>query len=771
MSFATPVAAGALVPLPVTSSHQSGPTTPSIHDTTLECQNLIDLDIMDDEPQPPNKSAFHNQVSTSRDTKLKIVIPPDRTATITQPRSILDWPQEVVLGEHPVLGAQAAGNAKASSPGQAADSSDGQMPCAAVNTDPSSTVEPVTQDHLIDSDESLSVGQRSDTFNTPSSLGCPIDELAIIPPIDLATTELLEIDISHSQEQTLETDHVSFFEAAMSFLRREIEINELADPLAVPEAPDKVSTSQLIDSHKPQPEPEPETQDLIDDSIHETQNAVAESDGREFHSTMNQQCPRPADANEEDKVRARAEAKARHQNRQKDVWGFTIFQRVRGCSNVAQAILAPTFTPAPGEPELLSSKHGKGGTISSDRAKTVFHMLEPVLGTARSFPGRLTLEIQLGLLLLPPMQRTGSMDLAGLRNCFHPQTGLPAPNTFFNNHLGTSKGDINLVVGAEVNGHRIFYKKAFDDSHDFEFHCTLREGNVTDSFIVTIFGDDHIRTARKEHTLANISLNYPDSVWDAAIVLSGQSSYVKMRAGIEQDIQYMVENFRRHFTSFDIHVETTISPRSFEVKQIIMKEISKHRYLRQTEQGGKEDLYLRITEVHDLIISLSGSDKTIIEAHCPSIPKKDERNRYWWEASLISSAAEEGLESNWKLELGSQTGKWNTATLFGQGMAPASASTSNSPDSLIDAPGLWSLFGLAEIVVKNIDDVGSVSPSKNDTSDHLGGEEVSNALVLSERPPIGPSSSTTRPGSDENSRNIVSRTNSSRQKPDSERYW
>ncbi|CAI7571787.1 unnamed protein product [Penicillium pancosmium] len=537
----------------------------------------------------------------------------------------------------------------------------------------------------------------------------PIIPCIELPMFGLQGTVPTETVNTTTQEQAPDWEYGSNVEAAMQFLCREIQNNG------------SNSLSEISEALQPR--------DPTDDPIHEAQVALTESETRELHSIMNQKSARSADIDKENKIQARAESKARHTARKNDMWGLTTFQRARGHSNVAKAILEPTLEPGVGAKERSSSRHDTTKrSKSEDRAKTVFHMLEPVLGTAKAFPGRMTLEVQIGLILIPPTQPSGPMDLAELRKYFNPNTGLPPPKPFLYNRLAISKDDIDNLIGLRVAGRRIFDEEPYEESIDCEFHCVLPKGNTVESFLVTIFDDEPARTTGPNFSLGNIHLNFPDNNWDAAIVLTGQSPYVKLDAQVKDDILEMTKNFRKIFSGPDIQIETTVPPPPFEIKKILMKRVSKYRYLREGERDRKEDLYMRITVIQDLVISYSGLKKTDIRAYCPDESDKVDRPHRWSEVSLISSGTEDALESNWKLEVGSQTSKWNTATLFGQGTAPASSSAASAPDTLIDAPGLWSLFGLTETIVKNIDKIGSRSKEIPAASTE---EKISKSLILS----------------------------------------
>ncbi|KAJ5763028.1 hypothetical protein N7533_001709 [Penicillium manginii] len=484
----------------------------------------------------------------------------------------------------------------------------------------------------------------------------------------------------NAQEQARDQKQESNVQMAMDYLCRAIQINGSTSPPEIAETP--------------------EPRDSADDSPHEALAAVSELETRELHTAMNQRSAR-LDIDQESKNQARAESKARHLAKKNDMWGLVTFHH----SNVAKAKL---LEKGGGSSERSSSKHSTSKrSRSKDRTKTVFHMLEPVLTAARAFPGRIALEVQIGLMLVPPNQPSGIMDLNGLRRYFNPNTGLPPPKPFLSNRLAIDEGGIDQLIDLRVDGCRIFDEEPFEETIDCEFHCILPKVDTVESFLVTVFNDEPARTTGPNFPLGNIHLNFPDNIWDAAIVLTGQSPFVNLDEKTKEGILKMTKEFRKIFSGADIKIETTALPPPVQIKKILMKRVSKYRYLRAGDKEKKEDLYMRITENQDLVISYS-FDKTTIKAYCPSESDKVNRPHSWLEVSLISSGTEDALESNWKLEVGSQTSKWNTATLFGQGTAPpsSSASSSSSPD-LIDAPGLWSLFGLTEIVVKNIDEIGS----------------------------------------------------------------
>lgn len=593
---------------------------------------------------------------------------------------------------------------------------------SALGTDNIPAAEPEIEqniDAVVKSEDSPSQDLPLNSNDDISSFVYFVGENPIIPCMELPMLQCTVDDLAETLSSTVQEqtpNKKNSMHAAMTYLLREIGVSQ------------PNGQSQPLESSQPQEE--------LEDPVHETSTTVSEFETRQFHSTMNQKSPRPEELSQEKKSRGKKESKSK---KERDVWGLATFQRVKGHSNLAQSMLSPSsesglddlFGLSPSDHAKSNKKHK-----SKPHHKTVFHMLEPLLVTARGFPGRLALEIQLGILLLPPTTPLGPMKISGLRKYFHPSTGLPPVKPMFNNRLAICQQDIDNLIGLEVGGRHIFDKTPFEESMDFEFHCLLSTGDTTESIMITIFNDEITRTSREEFTLGTIDLNFPGSVWDAAIVLKGQSSYVKLSKKVEEDIRTMSKSFRKTFSGYDVHVETTL-PQPLEVKKIIKKQVTKHRYLRSgegelglglglglgVEQSKKEDLYLKITENQELLISFMNFDKTSLTARCHSEsgyesgyenPEQQPHPHRWYEASLISSATEDALETNWKLELGSKTTKWNTATLFGQGMAPSSSSVSSSPDSLIDAPGLWSLFGLAEIVVMNMDGVGLGLRSKSE---------------------------------------------------------
>lgn len=517
---------------------------------------------------------------------------------------------------------------------------------------------------------------------------------------------------------------------------------------------------------------QPETAQSVEQDLfvdcHESQASLSESEDREFHETMNQRSSRPAELNQENKSPSILEMKRRHEAKKNDVWGMSTFQRARGQKNIAKAILSTSDT-MPTDLSRHSSKSKAKRPKSKDRQKTVFHLLEPILNSARGFPDRLALEIQIGLVLIPPTQPVGPLNIADFRGYFHPATGLPPPKTVFNNRLDMSEKDIHNLVRLRADDRDIFDVKSFNDSLDFEFHCSLGRGDPKDSFIVTIFNDEHTRTSKSEVLLGNIHLNFPDHAWDAAIVLNGQPGHVKNPAQVEQGIRFMTRSFRKYLSDAGVRIEAIIPRPPFKIEKVIMKQISRYRYLREGNKDTKEDLYLKTTDIQELLVTISGHEDTVLKAASPLSSANLDQPQHWREVSLVSSATEEALESNWKLELGSQTHRWNTATLFGQGMAPVSSSAASSPDSLIDAPGLWSLFGLAEMVVKNMDEIGSRRKSK--TLD----VENSKALVLSRPSLSGPAPVSSR--ANPNRSVIPTMSNFKPQvrypggKGQSERYW
>ncbi|KAJ5085297.1 hypothetical protein N7532_010068 [Penicillium argentinense] len=443
--------------------------------------------------------------------------------------------------------------------------------------------------------------------------------------------------------------------------------------------------------------------------IHEKLAEVSESDTREFYSAMNLRAPNPGVLDEpRDLPKKNKEDRCRREAKKKDIWGTKSLKDVRG--HASKAILAASgLKPKPSSSKRSSEKASKKSSKSSDNTRTVFHMLEPALNAVRSFPGRLTFEAQLGMLFINGGQAQPAMDLVALRNYFQPQSGLPAPNTVFNNRLATYREDIDRVINLTVDGHRTFERESFSDTTFFEVHCRSTEN--PDLFIVTISKNGLESSVSRAFPLAYVHVNFPENVWDAAIVLDGHSPYInEIDSPLQSKIHKLVEDFRTKFESSGTQIQTTLPEDDLVIERILMKRTTKYRYRREKHTAGTEDLYLKVTEVQDAL-SLPRTDKNIFAAYCALVPEMIHRKRLWFEGSLVSSAAEEALQTNSTLGMGKCTMQWDTAVLFGQGAAPILSSAATTSGPLIDLPGLWSLFGLTEIVVRNIDAVGDIELS------------------------------------------------------------
>lgn len=499
------------------------------------------------------------------------------------------------------------------------------------------------------------------------------------------------------------------------------------------------------------------------DSKKEEKQAEDEVSSREFYHTMHHKARKSEKAKQ---------TKAKRQATLEDAWGLA-----------PKATKPANITPSSKENEkrVVQEKSNEPRwqqqqqrqqqqaeiNKTNEQITSVFAALQPTLDAAEFFPGTLTLESQIGLILIPLLPKTYSegrlLSANEWNRIFQPRHGLPIPTTKFISRLTSSGADVDYIVGlkrSKEEGKTPLFEQDYTDySVFYEYHCRTN----TDAILVITVDENGKFTLRKPtRTLGTVNLHFPRQTWDASMVINGINKHV---AGsdkeIEEAVQYLVDNIWVQPDRNLIRIFTRLPEgNKLVIEKVFMKRWTRHRYIRPDdtntkdadskpgggrssmaaekaetnssgEQGsvttdsesGTQDLFLQVTEVQDLILGISPSDTQAVRASCAYLPEMIRKGRLWHEVSVVSPAIEAILKANSNLEVGECTEDWTSTDLLGKDAylvrsensdAVESSSSASTPvsqplrrvESAIGPAGLGEMFRLTRTIVERIDGVG-----------------------------------------------------------------
>ncbi|RMJ26549.1 hypothetical protein PHISP_02596 [Aspergillus sp. HF37] len=535
--------------------------------------------------------------------------------------------------------------------------------------------------------------------------------------------------------------------------------------------PDEVTTHAGPSRHRPQGK-----RALLMDTLAqlerphrgEGRQSTDESTTREFYRTMQHRAPMPGA-----KPMSKAEKKAVRQATLEDAWGIP---KTRTMDPMAHL---PEQSPLTAHKEnLQSQKSGSKneGTTPTPAAngdaqaeihtnhniKTLFKALKPNLDAAEYFQGALSLEVQIGLVLVPLRPRTyhgGMISLDEWTNIFRSKQGLLAPTTKFVNRVTTAGSDVDYIVDLQTSKpdlkRRLFEQEYTEYSVSYEYHCRTKADH---EFVIAISDRGKHTIRQPTAQLGAVNLHMPKQIWDGRVVVSGTSEHVPgSDPELEEAVRYLIDNLWVQPDRPLIRIFTKLPKGNiFIVEKVLMKRWTRHRHIRpgdtsfknntadassvsgsqhssaasskgkapsadkdsvaaQSDGSESQDLFLQITEVQDLFIGICPSDSQAVRARAAGPSEMIRTGRQWCEVSLVSPAIEDILKSNSNIEIGERTEEWRSSDLLGNDIAllssnnnaAAAAAASTSPvSSAIGAAGLGELLRLTQTVIEKLDGIG-----------------------------------------------------------------
>lgn len=428
---------------------------------------------------------------------------------------------------------------------------------------------------------------------------------------------------------------------------------------------------------------------------------------RKFYRT-----PSHKAAKQNSKTAKKAEMKAKRQATLEDAWGKI---SVKSSKKPPTEPEGKPAAPEPSGKRMLSlitseqkakdARKKEADLKMQESIKRLFEALEPVLDAAQYFPGALTLEMQIGLILTPLLPKTykgGSISLSEWNKIFQPRNSLSTPSTQFIRRLTSSGADVDYIVDLKssksTGKRRLFEQEYTDYGVVYEYHCRTKN----DKQIVMVIDETGNVTVRKSTpVLGAVNLHFPKQTWDASVVVTGVIEQVRgSDKELDSAIQHIMNNLWVPPDKSLIRIFTKISKDSIlQVEKVFMKRWTRHRYIRPDDTSNvpetadntklnpvtpkkqmtraedssdagesdtdRQDIFLKITEFQELFTGTAASDPSALRARCLHPDEMLKKGRLWYEVSIVSPAIEDVLHSNVSLELGERTEDWCSSDLMG----------------------------------------------------------------------------------------------------------
>lgn len=491
-------------------------------------------------------------------------------------------------------------------------------------------------------------------------------------------------------------------------------------------------------------------------SMKESKQSTDERSSRQFRRTMGHRAPRPGTTSSR-----KAEMKAKRQATLEDAWGMRpVSGRKSDAASAEDKKASENKKQPPSGTQILSHKkekmkQGESDRRTEDSLKRLFDALQPILDAAQSFPGKLSLEMQIGLILIPLLPKTYKGDLISSdewNRIFNPRSGVFVPSTNFVQRVTSSGADVDHIVDLKTSKaegkRRLFNQEYTDYAVQYEYHCRAKN----DQAIILVIDEAGNITVRKPTvTLGAVNLHFPHHAWDLNAVVSGFTEQIRgSDKELDEAISHITNNLWIPPDKSLLRLYTRI-PKGNElnVDKVLMRRFTLHRTLRserhtdshhkipagvnkmkqasEVETGepnaieeSQPDVYLKITEVQDLWTGVTPADNRALRARCGSANEMIEKGRLWYEVSIISPAIGDVLNSNSSLEVGEYTQDWSPTDLMGNEahivlQGNEKKGKANGQDSVkipspiamaIGSAGIGEMFRVASTVLQKMDGVG-----------------------------------------------------------------
>ncbi|KAI1919152.1 hypothetical protein LOZ65_004593 [Ophidiomyces ophidiicola] len=460
----------------------------------------------------------------------------------------------------------------------------------------------------------------------------------------------------------------------------------------------------------------------VSDRIKERLQARSEVDTRLFQKVMQQKSPN---------IRSKSDLKA--------------YQKAR-----KEAVIADAWGPSPPsvdvKPNRLANstlnkwktKHAAKMVAKEDKQiENICTALNPILTAVQCFQGIVSLEFQFGKVLIhnvPKSYNDRPIDVKSWEKLFRPQHGIRGPSTKFLEALTVSGKDVDRFLDVKNNtGDNLFSKDPFDRRVIYQFHCRTR-GNQ--SIVVEVDETGTAVVKMPEALLGAVNVHSPQRAWDMRIAVKGAREYP---TGIDKDVDSalndLINNMYVYPQKSQLLLFTQItSVDTLHITKVILRRTTRHGFVKLGDSSliNDYDLFLKVTEVQDLLLGQMADEKSYIRARSLSPNEMMANSKLWYEISVTSLAIEDALESNRYLSPGLRTFKWRPSDfLYENTVAPEDSGPRPDTKNNIRPGLLAQMYCIVSAVLSKTEGM------KTSTSDHYPCHLPTDSTVA--RPSLGAS--------------------------------
>lgn len=355
-------------------------------------------------------------------------------------------------------------------------------------------------------------------------------------------------------------------------------------------------------------------------------------------------------------------------------------------------------------------------------ALAIYNALKSTLDSAQGFPGFVSLEFQIGQILVPSVPRQiyqEPLSMEQWNGIFNPINRTPTPSAKFfpglTAHASEIESLLQITAEDDPDGSRLF-ENQIDYGVIFEYHCRSSDGR---SFVIVIDEAGNVSVREVDCVLGAVHVHIPEHVWDVRAAVRGIR---ERRRGDNRELDTAVDQLvqsiwvQPHSSRVRIFCRV---PASLRVEKVLMRRWTRRDACldRRIAHSGDEvaGILLKITEVQDLLIGTHPTNPHILRARNGESQEMVRQGRIWFEAAIVSPAIDTVLETNRSLELGERTTVWASEDILGDEYHLAGSSGGQNPiASAIGESGIGQMYRVATAIARRIDHIGDVVDEDDD---------------------------------------------------------
>lgn len=289
------------------------------------------------------------------------------------------------------------------------------------------------------------------------------------------------------------------------------------------------------------------------------------------------------------------------------------------------------------------------------QAQQIYKMLGVPLEAAQSFAGELTLELQLGRVLIAPCaaQKPGQIYT---KHKWHDlfATTLEQPAVYFTNQLTSSGLETDHLVRTRVEGQLWEHETADNVRNLLEFHCQAENHD----FVLVLDLDQRSHCLQRAASIiSRIGIQCTAKIWDVCAVLEGHS--------IWHDAPDEVSNITDVFLD-TLYVKPGHSCQVYyrpppHNNLLIHSVVSKRAVVYNSKR--RTGVQLKVEEIKTLYTAVHMDDKRLHRSYERQWDQMADDAQIYYQVSIVHKDLIQAFEANQHLQLGQSTSAASALTL------------------------------------------------------------------------------------------------------------